>query len=151
VATIFLLTPLIMARNVRFTRIISMTDRMAAQLQALHFTGFHVPAATWQPAVNVYSYADRLDVCVDLAGVSREELAVNAEPRRLVIRGCRTLPDSGGGQRGGGRILIMEIPDGSFERVLEFSVEIDPVRVVARQENGWLWISLPRVNEEVRP
>jgi len=140
-----------MAQNIRFTRIISMTDRMTAQLQALHFTGLHVTAAAWQPAANVYSYPDRLEVCLDLAGVSTRELAVKAESRRLVVRGSRALPDSGTARAGCGRILIMEIPDGEFERVLEFSVEVDPGRVEARQDNGWLWILLPKTHEEGRP
>jgi HSP20 family molecular chaperone IbpA len=37
----------------------------------------------------------------------------------------------------------MEIQDGSFERVLEFPVMVDTERVIAKQDNGWLWITLP--------
>jgi HSP20 family protein len=140
-----------MPRSVRITRILAMTDRMAAELQGLHFAGFLPRAASWQPAVNVYSHAGGLEVCVDLAGVRREEIEVHAEPRRLSIRGCRQMPDCGRTGAGCGRVLVMEIPDGSFERTLEFTMEIDPAGVEARQENGWLWISLPRATEEGRP
>jgi len=140
-----------MPHSLRFTRIISMTDRMATQLQRLHFTGSPPPGATWQPALNVYAHPDRLEVCLDLAGVHRQELTVRAESRRLIVRGRRALPDSGTLRTTGSRILIMEIPDGDFERILEFSTEIDPDTVVARQEHGWLWISLPRLNREDQP
>lgn len=44
----------------------------------------------------------------------------------------------------------MEIPEGAFERTLDFTVEIDPAHVQARQDTGWLWISLPRVSMEDR-
>ena len=140
-----------MSRSVRITRILAMTDRMAAELQGLHFAGFLPRAASWQPAVNVYSHAGGLEVCVDLAGVHREDIEVHAEPRRLRIRGRRLMPDCGRADAGCGRVLVMEIPDGSFERILEFGQEFNPGGVEARQENGWLWISLPRQREEARP
>jgi HSP20 family molecular chaperone IbpA len=140
-----------MSRSVRITRILSMTDRVAAALQGLHFTGFAPPSTAWQPAVNVYAQPTTLEVCVDLAGVCHKDIVVHAEPRRLLIRGRRDMPDCGRGEAGCGRLLVMEIPDGTFERVLEFTVEIDPQRVQARWDNGWLWISLPRAGKEARP
>lgn len=88
---------------------------------------------------------------MDLAGVRRDEVAVQAEARRLVVRGCRKMPDCGRGDDGCGRLLVMEVPEGSFERVLEFPVEVDPDQVEARQDHGWLLITLPRANQEERP
>lgn len=140
-----------MSRSLRITRILAMTDRMAAELQGLHFAGVPLRNASWQPAVNVYAHAGGLEICVDLAGVHREEIEVHAEPQRLRIRGVRSLPDCGHPGAGCGRLLVMEIPDGRFERVIEFPQEIDPGRVRARQDNGWLWISLPQHHEEGRP
>lgn len=147
-----LLPPLIMSRNVRITRILAMTDYLAAaQMQGLRFAGFLPPAAFWQPAVNVYINSESLEVCMDLAGVRRDEVAVQAEARRLVVRGRRKMPDCGRGEDGCGRLLVMEIPEGSFERVLEFPVEVDPDQVEARQDHGWLLITLPRAKQEDRP
>jgi len=108
------------------------------------------PDAAWQPSVNVYAHPGGLEVCVDLAGVEREAIVVHAEPRRLTVRGRRELPDCGRGEAGCGRLLVMEIPDGTFERVLEFAIEVDSDRVEARQDNGWLWISLPRLAKEAQ-
>jgi HSP20 family molecular chaperone IbpA len=140
-----------MAQSVRITRIIALTDHVATELRGLQFAGFRTPASSWQPAVNVYAHPDGLEVCVDLAGVRPEDVAVQAEPRRLRIQGHREPPDCGKPVAGCGRILIMEIPDGSFERIIEFSVEIDPHQVKARQSHGWLWISLPRPTQEAAP
>jgi len=137
-----------MSPSIRFTRIISRTDQLAAQLQGLHFGSLQPAETTWRPAVNVYAHPDRLEVCVDLAGVRKQDITVDVEPRRLVIRGYREPPDCGSQRQSCGRILVMEIADGRFERILEFPVEVDTGRVEARQENGWLWIVLPRVRKE---
>ncbi|MDZ4403595.1 Hsp20/alpha crystallin family protein [Prosthecobacter sp.] len=137
-----------MPRSIRFTRIVSMTDQLAAQLQGLQFAGLQPPDVTWRPDVNVYAYADCIEVCVDLAGARKQDIKVEVEPRRLVIRGQRQPPDGGCDQSNRCRILVMEIADGSFERVLEFPVTVDTERVVAKQDNGWLWITLPVVQQE---
>lgn len=140
-----------MPRSVRITRILSMTDHVATQLRGLHFAGFLPPATEWQPSVNVYEHAEGLEICVDLAGVRREDIAVQVDRRRLIIRGHREMPDCGRGREGCGRLLIMEIPDGGFERVLEFGWDLDARRIDARQDNGWLYISLPHASQEGRP
>lgn len=137
-----------MPHSIRFTRLFSMADQLAAQLQGLQFAGLQTPEAMWRPDVNVYAHEDRLEVCVDLAGVSKQEIKVEVEPRRLVVRGQRQEPDSGCEASACCRILVMEIPDGSFERVLEFPVAVDTEMVSAKQDNGWLWITLPLQKEE---
>lgn len=133
-----------MAHSIRFTRIAGRASQIFAQLQELHFSSTGFPAEGWQPAVNVYAYADRLEVCVDLAGVAKQDVHVEMEPRRLVIRGRRPSPERGCDRPPCGRILMMEIPDGEFERVLDLPWDVDVGQTQARQDNGWLWISLPR-------
>lgn len=125
-----------------------MADQLAAQLQGMQFAGLQTPEAVWRPDVNVYAHEDRLEVCVDLAGVSKQEIQVEVEPRRLVVRGERQEPDSGCEASDCCRILVMEIPDGRFERVLAFPVAVDTERVSAKQDNGWLWITLPLQTED---
>ncbi|WP_395746091.1 Hsp20/alpha crystallin family protein [Prosthecobacter sp.] len=138
-----------MPRSIRLSRLFSMADQLAAQLQGLQFAGWKSPEALWRPDVNVYAHSDRLEVCVDLAGVNKQEIQVEAEPRRLVVRGQRQTPDGRCDAEACCRILVMEIPEGNFERVLEFPVAVDTERVTAKQENGWLWITLPIQMEEV--
>jgi HSP20 family protein len=132
-----------MSRSIRFSRIFSMADQLAAQLQGLQFASLRPPDVIWRPEVNVYAHADRIEVCVDLAGVGKQDIKVEVEPRRLVVRGQRQAPDRGCEATSCCRILVMEIQDGSFERVLEFPVMVDTERVIAKQDNGWLWITLP--------
>lgn len=136
-----------MAHSIRLTRIVGLTNEVVARLQGLHFSTMGLPSDAWQPAVNVYAYADRLEVCVDLAGVSQREVEVHVESRRLIVRGQRSSPERGCDRPPCGRILVMEIPEGAFERILKFPVDVDAARAEARQENGWLWISLPRTGE----
>lgn len=137
-----------MPRSIRLTRLFTMADQLANQLQGLQFAGLQSPEAVWRPDVNVYAHEDRLEVCVDLAGVAKPEIKVEVEPRRLVVRGQRQAPENGCEASSCCRILVMEIPDGSFERVLEFPMAVDTERVVARQDNGWLWITLPLQTED---
>lgn len=132
-----------MAKSIRLTRIVASTHSIAAQLQELHFGSFHVPTGGWRPLVNVYAHDDRLEVCVELAGVPKEDIEVQVDARRLVIRGKRVAPEQRCEHPPCGRILMMEIADGAFERALEFPVDVNPDRTAARQENGWLWITLP--------
>ena len=41
------------------------------------------------------------------------------------------------------QIYALEIDHGTFERVLDLAVDIDPSRVTAEHRNGLLWIKLP--------
>ena len=133
-----------MPSKIRFTRIFSMADQLAAQLQGLHFAGPCLqPALGWQPPVNVYAYDDRIDVCIELAGTRKQDIKVDVEPHRLVIRGRRQMPERKCDNPPCGRVLVMEIPDGDFERVIEFPATVDTARVQAKQEDGWLWVTMP--------
>jgi HSP20 family molecular chaperone IbpA len=68
---------------------------------------------------------------------------VQVASRRLVIRGERNSPDQHCEHPPCGRLLMMEIAEGPFERVLDFPVDVNPDKTAARQENGLLWITLP--------
>lgn len=111
------------------------------EVMRLHVAQFR-PGAGWTPAINVYRYPDRLVVCVDLAGVKPQELAVEVQPHRLHLRGHRTPPDPAMPQPPL-QVLAMEIDAGPFERDLRLPAAIDPDRTTAEQRDGWLWIQLP--------
>ena len=134
-----------MPGNIRFTRIITRTGSVAYELQRLHFSRFRPPAEAWQPQLNVYCYEDRLEVCVDLAGVDRENVEIHVEPRKLLIRGTRPSPEpvSGDPDSPCRQILAMEIENGPFERIFSLPTDVDADAVTARQEEGLLWIQLP--------
>ncbi|HEY5767500.1 MAG TPA: Hsp20/alpha crystallin family protein, partial [Candidatus Udaeobacter sp.] len=82
-------------------------------------------------------------ICVDLAGVDRSLIDLSVEPRRLVIRGTRELPEPTGDEGSAQQLLAMEIDYGPFEREITFPVDVEIDKAHAEQRNGLLWISLP--------
>ena len=101
------------------------------------------PTDTWAPSVNVYQLRSRLEVCVDLAGVNREELDVRVEPGRLLIRGVRHAPEPTDREGGPMRILGMEIDYGPFQREIALPDEVRLEQVESNYSDGLLWITLP--------
>jgi HSP20 family protein len=100
-------------------------------------------ADRWRPAINAYRCGDRFIICVDLAGADQSTMQVQAEARRLIIRGQRHPPEPPCDQSYSVQILAMEIDYGPFERVLELPAEIHPDGVKAEHREGLLWVSLP--------
>jgi HSP20 family protein len=105
-------------------------------------------APCWSPAINVYRCPDRFIICLDLAGVERQHLSVQAEPRRVRISGHRSPPEPRLNSPQPVQVLAMEIDYGHFEREVRLPETIDAPRASAEQRDGWLWIHLPF---EVRP
>src|ERR1700675_3446665 len=102
---------------------------------------FQFAPHTWEPAINAYRCEKCVRICVDLAGVERSMIELTVEPRRILIRGTRELPEPANTEDRTVQLLAMEIDYGPFERdiVLPADVEID--QATAEQRNGLLWIS----------
>lgn len=98
---------------------------------------------TWRPAINAYRCEQSVRICVDLAGVDRSLIDLTVEPRRVVIRGTRELPEPTHAEGRALRLLAMEIDYGPFEREVVLPAEVEIDRAQAEQRNGLLWISLP--------
>jgi len=122
---------------------------MSSQLEALvrhamsRNFGRGAPTDTWSPAVNVYQLPGRLMVCVDLAGVKREQLEVRVERGRLFIHGVREAPEPTEHDRGPMRILGMEIDYGPFSRDIAIPDAVELDKVQSNYAHGLLWITLP--------
>ena len=97
----------------------------------------------WTPAINAYRCEQCIRICVDLAGVDRPLIDLTVEPRRVVIRGTRELPEPSHAEEHTVQLLAMEIDYGPFEREITFPVEVEIDKAHAEQRNGLLWISLP--------
>lgn len=94
----------------------------------------------FSPNVDVYYCGDpqRAIVKVDLAGVKLSEVGIEVSGRHLAIAGERHLQETEG------RVYQqIEIPSGSFRRVVELQVEVDAERASATYEEGILRIELP--------
>jgi HSP20 family protein len=117
------------------------------QMQRRQYVQFRDTGA-WCPAVNVYESAHAYLVCVDLAGMTSDHVAVHCTDEcSLVLAGNRTqprpldLPPDAPTS-----ILMYEIDEGPFRRELKLPQPIDIEQVTARYEKGYLWITLPRIS-----
>ena len=129
-------------RSIHLKRLHGRLGDVVYQLTKVQFSNFTSPE-NWQPAINAYRCADCVIVCVDLAGVDRNAIDVQVEPRRLLLRGRRQAPEPESVDAKPVQVLVMEIDYGSFERSVIFPCDVDPERVTAEQRNGLLWVYLP--------
>jgi HSP20 family molecular chaperone IbpA len=84
-------------------------------------------AHTWEPAINAY----------------RSVIDLTVEPRRVLIRGTRELPEPSGDEGCAQQLLAMEIDYGPFEREVPLPADVEINKAHGEQRNGLLWISLP--------
>ncbi|MCK4660146.1 MAG: Hsp20/alpha crystallin family protein [Phycisphaerae bacterium] len=101
---------------------------------------------SWDPSLNLYELDDRFIVCVDLAGMQRAQINVQAEKDILHIRGVRPkpeIPDAAGDVS----VLVMEIDSGKFHRKVHLPDDVDIDAMEATYRNGYVWIILPRIVE----
>ena len=99
----------------------------------------------WTPAVNCYQSPVALVVCVDLAGVPKDQIGVTVEPGRLIVAGVRLVPEPV--DHDNHSIRVMEIDHGRFERVVPLPDRIDLDRVTSHYHDGLLWITLPLITD----
>lgn len=107
----------------------------------------YCPNETWTPDVNLYETDGSYLVCVDLAGVEKQEIDVTTEDHSLRIRGQRAVPappEFRGAPQGRLRVHLMEIDHGAFVRVVELPEDVDQAKIQATHRNGLLWIELPK-------
>lgn len=104
--------------------------------------GAEIPSAAhgWVPRVDIRETADEILVSVELPGVGREDIEVTVEGSYLRVAGVRPEPTS----ETCVRWHQMEITYGPFERVINLPCEIDPDRISATYQDGFLRIQIPR-------
>ena len=128
-------------KNIKLRWLHGVLHDLTSELSHLQFSRF-APQA-WEPAINAYRCEKSIRICVDLAGVDRALIDLTVEPRRLVIRGTRELPEPTGDEGCAQQLLAMEIDYGPFEREITFPVDVEIDEAHAEQRNGLLWIALP--------
>jgi HSP20 family protein len=111
------------------------------QLSRVQFS--RVAPAKWQPAINAFRCETAIRICVDLAGIEKSKIDLTVEPRQVIIRGARDVPEPSHGEGRALQLLALEIDYGPFEREVPLPAEVDVDRASAEQENGLLWIHLP--------
>ena len=128
-------------RTIQMRVVHGAVDEIGYHLRRVRFS----PGAahSWRPAINAYRCETCIRLCVDLAGVDRDEIDLQITPARLVLRGVRDIVDPHDKHGRPHQTIAMEIDYGPFERSFELPAEIDLDAVKAEQQNGLLWICLP--------
>ncbi len=117
------------------------------EMQKRDFVHFR-DSGTWQPATNVYETRDTYHICVELAGVPREQIDVEcSEQQRITIKGNRRQPRPDGVE-GPLSIHAMEVDEGPFWREIDLPEPIEVDHLEAIYSEGYLWITVPRKTTE---
>lgn len=104
----------------------------------------------WSPRLNLYETSDVFLVCLELAGMPREDIDVRAADGVLHIVGLRkkpTLPDATGDVS----VQLMEIDSGRFRRKVPIPGDVNTDAIHAVYRHGYLWVIMPRTGETPTP
>jgi HSP20 family protein len=112
------------------------------QFTRVQFSQAHAPN-TWAPAINACRCSKGFTICVDLAGVDKEKLHLEVEPRKVRLLGTREIPEPKGKGEEPSQILAMEIDSGPFAREIALPSDVESESVRAEYKDGFLWIYLP--------
>ena len=115
---------------------------MMNEMKGRDYFRSHAPHA-WYPRLNLYETAEAFLVCLELAGMPREQIDVRADGGVLHIRGVRhkpTVPVEDADVS----VHLMEIDSGRFHRKVPIPSDADADRIKATYRHGYLWVILPR-------
>ena len=123
--------------NVAFTRWDPLRDLLALQQQIGQLVGTDAPG--WTPPVDFYETSDALVLTVELPGLRREQVDIQAEENRVVIRG----------ERASGHVPCeqyhrVERGHGRFSRAFMLPEPIDVDAVTADLKEGLLTLTMPK-------
>jgi HSP20 family protein len=105
-------------------------------------------STSWEPPVNIYEDQKRIYICADLAGLEKEEVAVEVADQEIRIHGQRPVPvpcDPLNPRC----ILRIEINSGSFFRSIRLPSRADMNSTVAKLDKGFLWITVNKQHEKL--
>jgi HSP20 family protein len=94
--------------------------------------------ALWQPVTDAYETRDSYVVQVELAGLDREEINLEAKDRELWIYGERRMLKDAHGNR----YQVLERSYGPFARRFVLPKQADPDRIQASYVNGLLTVTI---------
>jgi HSP20 family molecular chaperone IbpA len=112
--------------------------RKPAELMPPSRTGKPVTATAWKPAVEIQETADYIYVQLQLPGLTRDEIEVQAFDRAIVVQGAHF--SCYGPSRG--CVLASEFGYGAFERNIQLPGAIAQDQIEAELCQGLLTLSL---------
>jgi HSP20 family protein len=122
---------------VAFTRWDPLRDLLALHDQIGQLVGSDPPG--WTPPVDLYETSGAFVLTAELPGLTREEIDIQAEESRVVIRGER-----GTGQVASEQYHRVERGHGRFSRAFVLPEPIDVDGVTADLKDGLLTLTIPK-------
>jgi HSP20 family protein len=125
---------------VAFTRWDPLRDLLALHEQLGQLVGSDAPG--WTPPVDLYETSTEFVLTAELAGLTRDQIEIEAEDGRIVIRGERS--------GGAGRDIPceqyhrIERGHGRFSRAFALPEPIDVDRIAADLKDGILTVTIPK-------
>jgi HSP20 family protein len=125
---------------VAFTRWDPLRDLLALHEQLGHLVGTDAPG--WTPPVDLYETAEDYVLTAELPGLTRDQIDIHAEERRVVIRGARGVDP--------GRTITceqyhrVERGHGRFSRAFSLPEIIDVDGITADLKDGILTVTIPK-------
>ena len=127
-------------RNVAFTRWDPLRDLLALHEQIGQLVGTDAPG--WTPPVDLYETAATFVLTAEVPGLTREQVDIQAEESRIVIRGERASgPDHHVPCEQYHRV---ERGHGRFSRAFVLPEPIDVENVTADLKDGLLTLTVPK-------
>ena len=103
-------------------------------------TGDEFERADWTPAADIYETESGFLLALDLPGIDREALEIDAEDNRLIVKGTRMITES--------KQHRTERPRGKFLRTFSVPGSVDQSKIGAEYKDGVLQIRLPKRSEQ---
>jgi HSP20 family protein len=94
----------------------------------------------WTPVADIYETESGFLLALDLPGIDREALEIDAEDNRLIVKGTRTIEEP--------RQHRSERPRGRFLRTFSVPASVDQSKIGAEYRDGVLQIRLPKRSEQ---
>jgi HSP20 family protein len=94
------------------------------------------------PPINVFQQGDDILAIIELPGIEKDALQVEAKENTIRISGRKTIdyPE--------GSVHRRERVSGEFDRTLTLPVQLDPDRIEAEYRDGVLALFLPRAERD---
>jgi HSP20 family protein len=124
-------------QDVAFTRWDPLRDLLALHEQIGQVVGTDAPG--WTPPVDLYETAGGFVLAAELPGLTRDQIDIQAEESRIVIRGERAMRQAPCEQH-----HRVERGHGPFSRAFVLPEPIDTENVTADLKDGVLTVVLPK-------
>ena len=129
-------------RVVAFTRWDPLRDLLVLHEQLGHLVGTDAPG--WTPPTDLYETVAEFVLTVELPGLSRDQIEIQAEETRIIVRGARAA--------GPGKEIPceqyhrVERGHGRFSRAFSLPEPIDVEAIPADLKDGVLTVTIPKAS-----